>query len=236
MRRALRTPALLATLAVLALAVGMGATSWGAPLAKAPSKLVADVKKALKLSKTADRNAKLALADARKARAQSVAGPQGPAGPAGAAGPQGDRGLSGPTGKAGSGLGYAQIEYCDNDNGCSDFPQRGWFSADDANSAGIDNSANFQTNPPPPAGVFCYHDLPFTPHVVVPTIGTVADATGVTVPYLVQGRAGSTEHPLTECPFVAGVDQNKSAAVVVRDLTGATVEPRHDLRIWVLFG
>jgi hypothetical protein len=56
------------------------------------------------------------------------------------------------------------------------------------------------------------------------------------VPYLVQGRAGSTDHPLVECGFAAAVDANKTAAVFVRDAYGTLEEPDTQLRIFVLFG
>jgi hypothetical protein len=224
-------------LALVVLLVGVGSTSWGAPVAKTSRSLAADVKKALKLGKAADRRSRKALKAAKKAGPgpQGATGAQGPQGPQGPRGADGAQGRAGSPGKAGSGLGYAQIEYC-SAAPCEDFNSVGWFSSDDTNSPGIDNSVNFQTNPAPPAGVFCYHDLPFTPHNVMATIGTMADASTVSVPYLVQGRAGSAEHPLSECPFPAGVDASKTAAVFVRDMTGATVEPNHSLRVWVLFG
>jgi hypothetical protein len=95
---------------------------------------------------------------------------------------------------------------------------------------------NFQSDPAPPPGVFCYHDMPFAAHVVMATIGTVGDATTTSIPYLVQGRAGSAEHPLTECGFPASVDADKTDAIFVRDPNGNLAEPAHDLRIWVLFG
>jgi hypothetical protein len=227
-------------LALVVLLVGVGSTSWGAPVADTSRSLVADVKRALKLGKAADRRSRKALKEARKAGpgpqgAQGAPGAQGLQGPRGADGAQG---RTGSPGKAGSGLGYAQIEYCSTPP-CEDFGSVGWFSSDDTNSPGIDNTVNFQTNPAPPDGVFCYHDLPFKPHNVMATIGTVADASTVNVPYLVQGRAGSADHPLSECPFPAGVDPSKTAAVFVRELAptpGKTVEPDHTLRVWVLFG
>jgi hypothetical protein len=238
MTRALRLPVLWVGLAVAGLLIGVGSSSVAAPLAKAPRSLAAEVKRALKLGKSADRKARKALAEAKKARSQAGPGPQGPVGaqgPQGAAGAAGAPGRAGSPGKAGSGLGYAQIEYCAAPP-CEDFNGIGWFSSDDTNSPGIDNTVNFQTSPAPPAGVFCYHDLPFKPHVVMATIGTMGDASTTSIPYLVQGRAGSTEHPLSECPFPSGVDPAKTAAVFVRDMTGATVDPSHSLRVFVLFG
>ena len=237
----MRLPALWTGLAIVGLLIGVG-SSWGAaPLASSPQRLAAEVKRALKLGRSADRKARRALAEAKRARREAGPGPQGPrgeqgpTGAGGAAGAAGTPGRAGAPGKPGSGLGYAQIEYCAA-SPCEDFNSVGWFSSDDTNSPGIDNTVNFQTDPAPPPGVFCYHDLPFRPHVVMATIGTVADATGVSVPYLVQGRAGSREHPLGECPFPASVDANTTAAVFVRDMTGATVEPNRSLRLWVLFG
>lgn len=238
MTRALRLPALWVGLAVVGLLIGVGSSSVAAPLAKAPRSLAAEVKRALKLGKSADRKARKALVEAKKARSQAVPGPQGAPGaqgPQGAAGAAGAPGRAGSPGKAGSGLGYAQIEYCASPP-CEDFNGVGWFSSDDTNSPGIDNTVNFQTDPAPPAGVFCYHDLPFAPHVVMATIGTMGDASTTSIPYLVQGRAGNAEHPLSECPFADGIDPAKTAAVFVRDMTGATVDPNHSLRVFVLFG
>ena len=241
MKRMLGTPVLWAGLALTGLLVGVGSSSWAAPLAAAPGGLAADVKHALKLGKSANKRSRKALSEAKKARRLAKQGPQGAQGPAGERGPQGPAGAPGAPGRAGaqgkngSGLGYAQIEYCAAPP-CEDFNGVGWFSSDDTNSPGIDNSVNFQTNPAPPPGVFCYHDLPFTPHVVMATIGTMGDASAVDIPYLVQGRAGNAEHPLAECPFPSGVDPNKTAAVFVRDMSGSTVDPDHALRMFVLFG
>jgi hypothetical protein len=231
-------------LAVAGLAVGVADSSGAVPVADSARSLGAEVKRALRLGKSADRTARKALTEAKKARRQAAPGaqgPQGPQGPQGAQGAQGSagadgaQGRAGAPGKAGSGLGYAQIEYCAAAP-CEDFNDVGWFSSDDTNSPGIDNTVNFQTNPAPPAGVFCYHDLPFQPHVVMATIGTVGDASTTSIPYLVQGRAGSADHPLSECTFPAGVDPNKTAAVFVRTTAGTTVEPDHALRVFVLFG
>src|SRR3954453_12650 len=175
MRRLRRQPALWASLVLLALVVGLANTSAAAPLAKAPKSLVADVKRALKLGKSANKRSRKALKEAKAARANSGPGPQGPQGLPGATGPQGaegERGLPGSPGKPGSGLGYAQIEYCPAAP-CEDFNSVGWFSSDDTNSPGIDNTVNFQTDPAPPDGVFCYRALPFSPHVVMANIGTV---------------------------------------------------------------
>lgn len=241
MTHALRLPTVWVTLAVLGLLIGVGSSSGAAELAKAPRTLAGDVKRALHLGKSANRTARKALAEAKRARRQAGPGPrgaqgaQGTQGPQGAAGADGATGRTGSSGRPGSGLGYAQIEYCAAPP-CEDFNDAGWFSADDTNSPGIDNTVNFQTSPAPPPGVFCYHDLPFKPHVVMATIGTTADATTASIPYLVQGRAGSAEHPLSECPFPSGVDASKTAAVFVRDMTGALVDPDHALRVWLLFG
>jgi hypothetical protein len=238
MRRLRRRPALWAVLALVALLVGLAGSSAAAPLAKVPKSLVADVKKALKLGKSADKRSRKALKEAKAARANSGPGAQGAQGLPGATGPQGDegeRGLPGGPGKPGSGLGYAQIEYCATAP-CEDFNSVGWFSSDDTNSPGIDNTVNFQTDPTPHIGVFCYRALPFTPHVVMANIGTVGDATAQLPPYLVSARAGSDEHKLPECNYPVGIDNAKTAAIYVRDLDGNLVEPDHGLRIWVLFG
>ncbi len=71
------------------------------------------------------------------------------------------------------------------------------------------------------------------------TTGTVADATLPAAKdiYVMQGRAGSKEHPLTECQFPSGIDDDHTAAVFVRSVTdGSLVEPDHDVRIYILFG
>jgi hypothetical protein len=226
--------------ALIALGVALGGTSVAAPVRDAARSVTADVKKALRLSDRADRNASKALKEVRALKAKpAVAGPAGPTGPQGATGPtglqgpKGDRGLTGPNG---SGLGYAAIEYCASAP-CEDFLSTGWFSSDDTNSPGIDNSVNFKT--PAQAGVFCYYGLPFTPHNVMATTGTVGDATAVAAKdiYVVQGRAGSKEHPLTECGFANGTDDDRTAAVFVRSVTdGSLVEPDHDVRMYILFG
>jgi hypothetical protein len=221
-------------LAVIALLIGLGSNSWAAPLAKAPKSLVADVKRALKLGKSANRKARKALAEATKARQAAGPGPQGlpgAAGPQGPAGAKGDRGLTGSAGKPGSGLGYAQIEYC-GDTQCEDFHGPGWFSSDDTNSPGIDNSVNFRD--PAGVGVFCYLGLPFSPHVVMANIGTVGDP-DVPIPYLVSAWTGA-DHPLDECAFPADTDSATTAAIYVRDMTGALTDPSTDLRLWELFG
>jgi hypothetical protein len=237
MKRVATMPASWATLAtVVGLVVVLGGSSWAAPAASVPRKLAADVKRALKLGKAADSRSRTAVRRANAALKAAGPGPQGPQGAQGPPGPQGERGVRGSTGAPGSGLGYTQIEYCGNPGGCEDFPREGWFSSDDTNSPGIDNTANFQTNPYPPDGIFCYHDLPFAPHVVMATVGTIGDATAASIPYLVQGRAGSAEHPLTECGFDAGTDDSRTAAIFVRDTTGALVAPDHAVRFWVLFG
>jgi hypothetical protein len=246
MVRALHRRATFANVAgLLALFVALGSSSFAAPARTAAGGVAADVKRALKLGKQADKRSKQALSQARKAAAKAaVPGPPGATGAQGAQGPQGPQGDPGPRGTAGekgSGLGYAQIEYCAVafPPGCEDFHGGpGWFSSDDTNSPGIDNTVNF-VDPAENVGVFCYRGLPFTPHVVMATTMTVGDATaaGAKDTYVVQGRAGSDEHPLVECGFPGGTDNAKTAAVFVRDpATKDLVDPDTDVRVAVLFG
>jgi hypothetical protein len=230
-------------IAFLALFVALGGSPLAAPAREAASSLGSQVKRALKIGRHADRTAARALTIAKRADAKAsvaVPGPvgaPGPAGPAGPAGATGAQGLRGAQGAPGSGLGYAGIEYCPNPTGCEDFGQEGWFSSDDSNSTGIDNTVNFWT-PAGTHGIFCYRGLPFTAHVVMATIGRVpaTDPAHDTTAYTLEGRAGSVEHPLTECAFPAGTDDAHTAAVFYRDATGALAEPDHDARIYVLFG
>ena len=245
MVRALLRRATFANVAgLLALFVALGSSSVAAPARTVASGVAADVKRALKIGKQADKRSKQALAAAKKAAAKAaVPGPPGPpgaTGQAGPAGPQGEQGLRGTAGEKGSGLGYAQIEYCPvgPPTGCEDFGDGpGWFSSDDTNSPGIDNTVNF-VDPAENVGVFCYRGLPFTPHVVMAATMTVGDATaaGAKDVYFVQGRAGSAEHPLPECHFPGGTDNAKTAAVFVRDGTGTLTDPDTDVRVAVLFG
>jgi hypothetical protein len=238
-----RTPTRWTTiLAIVGFVLAVGSTSWAAPAREAAVDVVATAKRALKVGQRADRNAREALRVARVARESAKPGATGPQGAAGA---QGARGFTGAPGANGSGLGYAQIEYCAAPP-CEDFGEVGWFSSDDTNSPGIDNHANFMhrvASTGADKGIFCYYDLPFTPHVVMASTGPIGDVRATTTPkpaYLVQGRAGSTDHPLVECGFAAGVNQDRTAAVFVRDMsgtpTGTLTDPDTGLRIFVLFG
>ena len=110
---------------------------------------------------------------------------------------------------------------------CDDFNGPGWFSPDDTNSPGIDNTVNF-TNPA--AGVFCYHGLPFTPRVVVAASGPSS------VLRIVEARPGSTEAPISECNFAAGIDPNHTAVLETRRLNdGALADPDTAARLYMLF-
>ena len=222
-RRGLLTVAV----ALVALAVASPA-----PL-EAASGVAANVARALRIARHADQRSSAALARAKKAEAAAaVPGPRGAVGatgadgaqgPAGATGPQGQRGGTGPAGTA---VGYAAIEYC-GAAVCDDFHGPGWFSPDDTNSPGIDNTANF-TNPAP--GVFCYRGLPFTPRVVVAGSGPSSQIS------IVQARPGSTEAPITECGFDPSIDPNHTAVLETRKPdAGALTEPAHDARLYVLF-
>lgn len=212
--------------AVLALAILSPA-----PL-QAASSVAANVARALRIARHADQRASAALARAKKAEAAAaVPGPRGAAGATGADGPQGATGATGPqgqrgaTGPAGTAVGYAAIEYCP-DPVCDDFHGPGWFSPDETNSPGIDNTANF-SNPAP--GVYCYRGLPFTPRVVVAGSGPTSALR------IVQARPGSTEAPIGECGFAAGIDPNHTAVLETRDVGNALAEPAHDARLYVLF-
>jgi hypothetical protein len=79
--------------ATLALVLALTSPAWGAPAANGAASLTQNVKKALGLSKKADKNAKRALSRANLALARG--GPQGPAGAQGLQGSKGDQGLPG---------------------------------------------------------------------------------------------------------------------------------------------
>src|SRR4051812_5983443 len=79
--------------ATLALVLALTSPAWGSPAANGAASLTQNVKKALGLSKKADKNAKRALSRANLALTRG--GPQGPAGAQGLQGSKGDQGLPG---------------------------------------------------------------------------------------------------------------------------------------------
>src|SRR4051794_33145463 len=107
MSRVLRTRMAWTAFVAAGLTLAVGASSWGAPARTAAGKTAADVKRALKLGKAADRKATKALRTAREAAAAAKPGPAGPVGAAGATGSAGAEGPRGLQGVPGSGVGYA---------------------------------------------------------------------------------------------------------------------------------
>ena len=85
---------------VLALVLAVSSPAWAGPAANSAASLVKQVKKAVGLSKKANKTAKAASKKADQALAQP--GPQGPAGPQGAQGPQGPQGAQGQSGRDGT--------------------------------------------------------------------------------------------------------------------------------------
>lgn len=91
---------------VLIACIGAGgliaATGAAKPAVQTAANLASNVKKALKLGKSADRKAGKALSTARRAEKRAAAGKQGPAGAAGAQGERGTQASAGLTGQAGA--------------------------------------------------------------------------------------------------------------------------------------
>jgi hypothetical protein len=188
--------------ALLALFLALGGTSFGRD---AGASVVSGVKKALGLSKKADRNSRKALKLARRADKNASAA----LAKAGVGGPPGTPGA---TGAPGSALAYAAFEYCP--GGCEDQPLAGWFAPDEE-AHGIDNQANFSH---PATGVFCFHDLIAEVHNVSITMAPSART------YVLQGRAGTIDDPIgAPCTPGGGVQHN--AVVEIRD----AANPAHPL-------
>jgi hypothetical protein len=182
-------------IALLALFVALGGTSFGRD---AGTSAVSGVKKALGLSKKADRNARKALTLARRADKNATAALAKP----GLAGPSGTPGSAGAPGSA---VAYAAIEYCGSGT-CEDQPFVDWFAPDEE-AHGIDNQANFSH---PATGVFCFHGLLAEVHNVVVTMAPSSRT------YVLQGRAGTIDDPIgAPCSPGGGVQHN--ALVEIRD-------------------
>jgi hypothetical protein len=181
--------------ALLALFLALGGTSFGRD---AGASAVSGVKKALGLSKKADRNSRKALKLARQADKNATAA-------LAKAGPAGPSGTPGSTGAPGSAAAYAAFEYCAS-GACEDQPFVDWFAPDEEAHA-IDNQANFSH---PATGVFCFHDLLPEVHNVVVTMAPSPRT------YILQGRAGTIDDPIgAPCTTGGGVQHN--AVVEVRD-------------------
>jgi hypothetical protein len=83
---------------------------------------------------------------------QLPAGPQGPTGTAGSQGPAGAQGLPGPVGARGSAVAFAFVE-----------PSAGGVTVNPAFAQNL-TAANITRSS---AGVYCFHDLPFTPRSIM---------------------------------------------------------------------
>jgi len=149
-------------LAMLALFVGLGGTSYAAADALLPKNSVGSAQVINGSLQKVDLSAKArsALRGVKGAQgALGSRGPSGPAGPQGAAGPQGPGGPQGPSGPAGGTVGYAHI----NSNG----------TADGANS---NNVASANVAHIADSGIYCFSGLSFSPHAVAVTLGVYGAA------------------------------------------------------------
>ena len=202
-------------IALLALFLALGGTSFGRD---AGASAVSGVKKALGLSKKADRNSRKALTLARRADKNATAA----LAKAGLAGPSGTPGSAGAPGSA---VAYAAIGYCGSGT-CEDQPFVDWFAPDEE-AHGIDNQANF-SHPAP--GVFCFHNLLPEVHNVVVTMAPSSRT------YVLQGRAGTIDDPIgAPCTPGGGVQHN--AIVEIRDPADLTklVDPNTADTLFVVF-
>ncbi len=142
-------------LAMLALFVGLGGTSYAAAGALLPKNSVGSAQVINGSLQKLDLSTKARSALRGLKGARGVPGPQGPSGPAGA---QGATGQQGPSGPAGGTVGYAHVN--------------GDGSVDAANSKNV-ALANVGN---PFAGVYCFSGLSFTPHSIAVTIGANGSA------------------------------------------------------------
>jgi hypothetical protein len=200
--------------ALLALFLALAGTSFGRD---AGTSAISGAKKALGLSKKADRNSRKALKLARQAdrNASAALAKAGVPGPSGA---------PGTAGAPGSAIAYAGIEYCP--GACDDQPTAGWFAPDEDGHS-VDNQINF-SNPSP--GVFCFSNLLPEVHNVVVSMAPSSSA------YLLEGRVGSIDHPIgSPCTAVGGAQHN--AVVEVHDPSNPAVlkPPDHADRFVVVF-
>jgi hypothetical protein len=142
-------------LALLALFVALGGTSFAAANALLPKNSVGSVQVINGSLRTVDlsKKTRAALHGAR-----GVRGPQGPEGAQGAQGPKGPTGPRGLPGPSGSAVAYAHV----NADG----------TLDAANSKNV-ASGNIAH---PSTGVYCFSGLSFTPHAVAVTIGALGPA------------------------------------------------------------
>jgi hypothetical protein len=203
--------------ALLALFLALGGTSFGRDTT---TSAVSGVKKALGLSKKADRNSRKALTLARRAERNATAA-LAKAGP----GPSGAAGSPGLTGSAGSAVAYAAVEYCASGD-CEDQPSVGWFAPDDEALA-VDNTVNF-SNPSP--GVFCFRNLPPAVHNV-----TVSMAPSPRT-YIMQGRAGTLDDPIgSPCSPSGGVQHNAIVEIRNPASPATLIDPDTADKIFVVF-
>ena len=96
-----RTLVLVALVAGAVLSISMIAPAFGAPQAVSAASLAKKVAQALKLAKTADRNARKALSEPGPIGHQGATGPTGPTGATGATGATGEQGAKGDPGPQG---------------------------------------------------------------------------------------------------------------------------------------
>src|SRR5919201_3973271 len=145
-------------LALLALFVALGGTSFAAANALLPKNSVGSAQVINGSLRTVDlsKKTRVALHGARGAP-----GPQGPQGVQGAQGPEGPTGPRGLSGPSGSAVAYAHV----NANA----------TLDAANSKNV-ASGNVARPTSSPTGVYCFSGLSFTPHAVAVTIGVQGSA------------------------------------------------------------
>jgi hypothetical protein len=207
----IKRPSAAMVVAFLAVLIALGAPGYAAQSVRSVffAAQAGNAKKVdgLRASKRPHPNQLLALNS--HAKFPASVGLAGPRGLQGLPGPQGDRGNAGAPGSA---LAYSVILFKPPDEGGPPV-----WRIDDSLSKRLDNDVNLGAAGHPVAGVFCFHDLPFT----VANVSATPGAFGSSGPFLVQVDAPHPGHSVNpNCPPTTG------AAVYVTDPTGTLEDPK----------